>query len=183
MKMENHELTQQRCGYWAKLPNWGFTKARRLVAGIDPDKSWEYPFGLDEATDEAFFMEVERHKGKNFLLSMMEDRQEWTPKKWLEFCDEIDVPVHAPLRDAILNQTADRGSDIDPADWPDELFAAMTAFRAVTNGYGNSSDTFKNRLTEFLASNFKHLSKEAIGRISTVANIDKSRGRPRSDDK
>jgi hypothetical protein len=68
----------------------------------------------------------------------------------------------------------------DPADYPDELYAANLAFRAVTNGYGGKSDTFKNRLVSYLESTHAHLSKEAVQRIATVANADKTTGRKKS---
>lgn len=68
--------------------------------------------------------------------------------------------------------------DLDPTDLPEELDAANMAFRAVLNGYGNPADTFRNRLVEYLNSNFHALGDTAIGRIATVANPDKARGRP-----
>lgn len=68
----------------------------------------------------------------------------------------------------------------DPADYPDELYAANLAFRAVTNGYGETSDTFKNRLVSYLENTHARLSKEAVQRIATVANPDKSTGRKKS---
>jgi hypothetical protein len=71
-------------------------------------------------------------------------------------------------------------SDIDPSDLPRELDAAMMAFRAVTNGYGDTSATFKNRLIDYLEKSFEHLGKEAIQRIAIVANPDKSTGRKKS---
>ncbi|NML85783.1 hypothetical protein [Polaromonas sp.] len=68
-------------------------------------------------------------------------------------------------------------TDIDPADLPEELHAANIAFRAVTNGYGDRTATFKNRLIDYLKGNFITLNNEAIQRIATVANPDKGRGR------
>lgn len=67
--------------------------------------------------------------------------------------------------------------DVDPADYPEELQAANIAFRAVTNGFGDQSATFKNRLIGFLEKNYPSLNSEAIARIATVANPDKTRGR------
>lgn len=66
--------------------------------------------------------------------------------------------------------------EVDPADLPDELYAANVAFRAVSNGHGDAGATFKNRLLQYLKANFD-FSEEAIGRIATVANPDKSAGR------
>jgi hypothetical protein len=67
--------------------------------------------------------------------------------------------------------------DIDPADFPEELQAANIAFRAVSNGFGDQSATFKNRLIEYLEKNYPTLNSEAVARIATVANPDKVRGR------
>lgn len=66
--------------------------------------------------------------------------------------------------------------DIDPSDLPIELDAANMAYRAVLNGYG-SSDTFRNRLIEYLFETFPYLKNDAIQRIATVANPDKTTGR------
>lgn len=65
----------------------------------------------------------------------------------------------------------------DPADLPYELHAANIAFRAVTNGHGDKSATFKNRLISYLETNFADLNSEAVQRIATVANPDKTPGR------
>lgn len=67
--------------------------------------------------------------------------------------------------------------DIDPADFPEELQVANIAFRAVSNGFGDSATTFKNRLIEYLEKNYPTLNSEAVARIATVANPDKVRGR------
>ncbi len=69
--------------------------------------------------------------------------------------------------------------DIDPADLPIELDAANMAYRAVLNGYGNQSDTFKNRLIDYLQTTYTDLKTEAVQRIATVANPDKATGRKR----
>jgi len=69
--------------------------------------------------------------------------------------------------------------DIDPADLPVELDAANMAYRAVLNGYGNQSDTFKNRLINYLQMTYTDLKTEAVQRIATVANPDKAVGRKR----
>ena len=71
-------------------------------------------------------------------------------------------------------------TDIDPADLPEELHAANIAFRAVTNGHGDPSATFRNRLIGYLETNFLGLSNDAVRRIATVANPDKTTGRPKS---
>lgn len=70
--------------------------------------------------------------------------------------------------------------DIDPADLPEELQAANIAFRAVSNGFGDSAVTFKNRLINFLEKNYPSFNSEAVARIATVANPDKARGRKKA---
>ncbi|MBX7229997.1 MAG: hypothetical protein K1X48_10375 [Burkholderiaceae bacterium] len=72
-------------------------------------------------------------------------------------------------------------SDIDPVDQPEELDAANIAFRRVSRGYGDKALTFRNRLLAFLEENYSHLKSEAIERIATVANPDKTRGRKKND--
>ena len=71
-------------------------------------------------------------------------------------------------------------TDIEPADLPEELHAANIAFRAVTNGHGDPSATFRNRLIGYLETNFLGLSDDAVKRIATVANPDKKPGRQKS---
>lgn len=67
--------------------------------------------------------------------------------------------------------------EIDPLDYPEELDAANMAFRAVKNGYGDANQTFRNRLIAYLGEHYKNLVPEAVGRIATVANPDKTAGR------
>lgn len=88
---------------------------------------------------------------------------------------QIDCPAPSPPPAAAQVPT---GPDLDPTDLPEELDAANMAFRAVLKGYGNSADTFRNRLIEYLNSHFRALGSSAIERIATVANPDKARGRP-----
>ena len=71
-------------------------------------------------------------------------------------------------------------TNIDPADPSDELSAANIAFRAVTNGHGDPNATFRNRLIGYLETNFNDLSTDAVKRIATVANADKTHGRQKS---
>lgn len=74
----------------------------------------------------------------------------------------------------------EQGIDVDPLDLPEELDAANMAFRAVLNGCGDRSATFKKRLIDYLEENFTALNNEAVQRIATVANPDKGRGRKKS---
>lgn len=70
--------------------------------------------------------------------------------------------------------------DIDPSDLPPELDAANMAYRAVLKGYGGQGDTPKNRLIAYLQATYQHLTPNAVERIATVANPDKSTGRKKS---
>lgn len=67
--------------------------------------------------------------------------------------------------------------DIDPADIPEELHMANLAFRAVTNGYGDATATFRNRVVSYLKETYPSLLNEQLERIATVANPDKAPGR------
>ena len=80
------------------------------------------------------------------------------------------------------NQTMQSSAEegIDPSDLPGELQAANIAYRAVVNGYGEKSETFKNRLKDFLQKNFVNFNNDTVYRIATVANPDKGRGRKKS---
>ena len=70
-------------------------------------------------------------------------------------------------------------AEIDPSDLPDELHMANLAFRAVTNGHGKQSDTFRNRVISYLKLTYPNLKNDPLQRIATVANPDKSTGRKR----
>lgn len=88
-----------------------------------------------------------------------------------------DATTLCALADSQSAIEVDSDRVIDPSDLPDELHAANIAFRAVSNGHGDPSATFKNRLIAYLRENFEDLSAEAVARIATVANPDKSPGR------
>ena len=75
--------------------------------------------------------------------------------------------------------TSNPDTGIDPSDLPPELDAANMAYRAVLNG-SDKTGTFKNRLMAYLKKNYPDLTEEAIKRIATVANPDKSTGRPKN---
>lgn len=99
----------------------------------------------------------------------------------------IDIPdTKRELAESMPTSTTDPvnahcRNEIDPCDLPTELDAANMAFRAVSNGYGDMSATFRNRLVSYLGTNFKNLKNDAIQRIATVANPDKSTGRKKRD--
>lgn len=79
----------------------------------------------------------------------------------------------------VLLHAAEAKSEIelDPSDLPEELDAANMAFRAVSNAKGKPTETFRKRIIAYLKENHPNLTDEAIKRISTLANSDKSPGR------
>jgi hypothetical protein len=97
--------------------------------------------------------------------------------RWLNASNVKSEYVFANLGDP-SDQAFDDGTD--PSDLPVELDAANMAFRAVTNGFGNKSTTFKKRLVEYLTANYGDFKLEQIERIATVANPDKSPGRKKN---
>lgn len=68
----------------------------------------------------------------------------------------------------------------DPSDLPEELDAANLSFRAVSNGYGDATATHRNRIVAYLNENYPTFTQQAIDRIATVANPDKSPGRKKN---
>ena len=107
-----------------------------------------------------------------------------TPNEANEIWHEVErIRKATPMREAESKRMLSQGenSDIDPSDLPEELDAANVAFRAVLNGHGEQAATFKNRLIDYLKTNYPHLKMEAVDRIATVANPDKARGRKKRD--
>lgn len=78
---------------------------------------------------------------------------------------------------AALFPNATPATYVDPADLPDELSTAGIAFRAVKNGYGDQTIPPKKRISAYLKEYYPDLKKEAIERISIVANPDRTPGR------
>lgn len=68
-------------------------------------------------------------------------------------------------------------NDIDPTDLPVDLDAANMAYRAVSNGYGDTAETDRKRIVNYLREKYPDFAKDRINRIATVANPDKSTGR------
>ncbi|MES2189145.1 MAG: hypothetical protein V4454_03420 [Pseudomonadota bacterium] len=132
---------------------------------------------------------------ENYLV-LKEDAATIAQQLWkLFFNESLDDPLNAlgleglsmkvqpPLTSTESDGKVDEGieSGLDPADLPAELDAANIAFRAVTQGYGDPLVTFKNRLIDYLKKNFPNLGHEAVQRIATVANPDKTTGRKKRD--
>lgn len=109
------------------------------------------------------------------------DAQRFSIKETARWLDVIGQPsmysfngmLTPPATKAVLPK------EIDPSDLPDELDCANLAYRAVKNGYGDQSKTLKNRTVEYLENTYPNLKPEAVQRIATVANPDRSRGRKR----
>lgn len=78
-------------------------------------------------------------------------------------------------------QLSTEESKFDPLDFPEELDAARMAFVVVKSGKGGTGTTFRNRLIDYVKKNYPNLGKDAVSRIATVANPDKTRGRKKSD--
>ncbi|OIQ65842.1 hypothetical protein GALL_525960 [mine drainage metagenome] len=81
----------------------------------------------------------------------------------------------------IDTQLSTEESKFDPLDFPEELDAARMAFVVVKSGNGGTGTTFRNKLIDYLKKNYPNLGKDAVSRIATVANPDKTRGRKKFD--
>lgn len=89
----------------------------------------------------------------------------------------------SPIAEKIIDsseidtQLSTEESEFDPLDFPEELDAARIAFRAVVKGSEGVGTTIKNRLIDYVKKNYPSLGNDAVMRIATVANPDKTRGR------
>ena len=72
---------------------------------------------------------------------------------------------------------------IDPTDYPEELYAAINAYRGVINGYGDQTKTFKERIIDLLRDRHPSLGDEAVNRISILTNNNKRPGRKKRNPK
>jgi hypothetical protein len=97
-----------------------------------------------------------------------------------KFIPEVRLSQHIRKEGEVKNPFEFIEDTIDPSDFPYELDAANIAFTAVSKGHGDQNLTFKKRLIEYLEENYKGFSSQAIQRIATVANPDKSTGRQKS---
>jgi hypothetical protein len=164
-----------------KLPNWVLVpNAFEIEFFCDSNRV----SSVAEAQD---FVDKSMHSFKHCPISLSFSRHEltrWFAAKGAGFVPDytfrpLALESESPSESTEDQMPASQEGDriVDPADLPNELQAANIAFRAVSNGHGDQSSTFKNRLTVYLQENFKDLGAEAIARIATVANPDKSRGR------
>jgi hypothetical protein len=91
-----------------------------------------------------------------------------------EPCVASPIAIHQPSPEP----EAPSEEEVDPSDLPEELDAANMAFRAVLKGYGKPTATPRNRIVAYLNEHYKTVFRpDAIQRIATVANPDKSPGR------
>lgn len=118
------------------------------------------PIGLDEVFETCVVMrtELDRFKASHSYPQ--------TPTILTETPTKEPAAPEAPSEE-----------EVDPCDLPEELDAANMAFRAVLKGYGGITATRRNRTVNYLKDTYPHLKPDAIQRIATVANPDKSRGR------
>ena len=72
---------------------------------------------------------------------------------------------------------AQQAQSVEPEGLPDQLSIANIAFRAVTNGYGDEDDTFRNRIGAYLDEHHADIGAGCRERIMTVANQDRTPGR------
>lgn len=94
--------------------------------------------------------------------------------RWLE---ASDLPSEYQFGKYPIHDVLPIDAAIDPSDLPSELDAANMAFRAVTKGYGDPSETPRNRLVQYLKKHHKDFTSAQVDRIATVANPDKTTGR------
>lgn len=150
---------------------WIFQLASRLSGSQKP------VLGIKEAEPDQWFL-----LEKKISLLEIKDEAVFVP-------GEIDIyranQIAEPLNQGdehvvqVGKPTPEIGIPIDQemVSFPIELRIAIVAYRAVMNGYGDESQTFKNRLKSFVAKSYPSLPTEAIERIGTVSNNDKSVGR------
>lgn len=131
-------------------------------------------------------------KLNNLCMQWIEDEEEGPLTDWLlndhasafaaqnfsrenlaDWLDAIQLKSAYQFRQGDANAK----EELDPLDLPEELDAANMAHRLVLKGYGNPAATFRNRILAYLKENYPHMKSDAIERIATVANPDKSTGR------
>lgn len=133
----------------------------------------QYIRGNDVYTDidEDFF------NGQTFELSLHSfwyfcKRQNWKIPGWHPH--NVNWIAEAQLNSA---PASEQQNTLDPSDLPIELDAANMAYRAVLNGYGSEDDSFKQRLIDYLKTRHPNFTNDAVLRIATVANPDKTPGK------
>lgn len=143
-----------------------------LFVSADLDELWSSATALSCSDLEAWAIDEEKSNfsrqkfSRNSVIS-------WVKSTGVTSKYKFDLNEFSPLE-------VDSEDSFDPADLPEELFLANIAFRAVKNGHGNPSATYRNRLIDYLKKEHPELNNEAIDRIATVANPDKSRGRKKN---
>lgn len=153
-------------------------QAAYLIVGLSPR------FHKPDSPDIAGVVQRMREDIRlGMLIAHNESMQREEIHRWLLanalFSDySFKLQVNAVDLDAPAVSSA---ADIDPSDRPEELDIANMAFRAVARGYGDKSETFRNRLIAYLNEHHARLTNEATQRITTVANADKARGRKKRD--
>jgi hypothetical protein len=157
----------------------GYFERKAILTGLFNVRYWDHPDATVQQSSVNDFL-VLKHDGvilAQRLWEMFFSESLSMTEIETRIANNATVRVNTTATDGIGQDEAAIDADIDPADLPDELHAANIAFRAVTNGHGDKSATFKNRLIDYLEKNFPGLNNEAVQRIATVANPDKAPGR------
>jgi hypothetical protein len=101
----------------------------------------------------------------------------WLPSefaiKWAAAEDDFGL---RPPHEAQGTTQEGRDDFADDPRWPDELGIALTAWRAACTQSGSSGKRPGAFIKDWLKTNYPGLSGEAIKRISTIANWDKTPG-------
>ena len=157
---------------WEKqMLHWGsvrYERTGRPITPIDPVSLLPVPCGKAGKNIEWL---ISLGEADDVLATVGIGSASEMVKRWCDWMREGDAQTPA-------STTPDNQQETDPADLPEELYIANIAFRAVFNGYGNPTATFKNRLIAYLKSTYPALLPSEVARIATVANLDKARGRP-----
>jgi len=142
--------------------------ASALIAGLEPR---HHPAGSKTIAQR---MRADVSEGKLSLVENQADRNEIA--RWLAE-SQLKSDYVFDLRRSVSDDQVKASSNSAPEDLPEQLDIANITYRAVSNGYGDNAATFRNRMVDYLKSNYPELSTEAVNRIATVANPDKSPGR------
>ncbi len=110
------------------------------------------------------------------------ENQEFSRKNIADWLEGIGMASRYAFRrkDVKANALSQVLPDVDPLDLPPELDAANMAFMMVSKGYGDQAATPRNRLVEYLEKHYPDFKSDAVQRIATVANPDKSTGRKKT---
>lgn len=114
-------------------------------------------------------------------LTVIQAEWDGTPNSFAIRRTDAARLIDPTLFDNVVHEFQNEASlELDPQDRPEELDSANMAFQAVTNGYGDQSETFRIRLVDYLKKTFPKFTNDAVQRIATVANPSKTPGRKKN---